>query len=212
MHVCDVLTMLLQDVRDNKTEAANAAPQALRLCQMVGSIAPNSNFQMHYKTSTSSHIHAIVVALSMMAADTVMAADSYSYMVFNSGCLSKTYIAHIFLMSISAVKVICTTLDEQPVTVPAKKWAGVATLCYVPTRITYRLSFLSQWCLFSHKRTAGAVIHFRIDVLEHVVADCSQVDLHSLKCRHHSCLQQRHCLSPLLYMLPRFARFPVDVL
>ncbi len=27
----------MQDVRDNKVEAANAAPQALRLCQMVGS-------------------------------------------------------------------------------------------------------------------------------------------------------------------------------
>lgn len=31
-----VLLLLLQDVRDNKVEAASAAPQALRLCQMVG--------------------------------------------------------------------------------------------------------------------------------------------------------------------------------
>ncbi len=38
----------VQDVRDNKVEAANAAPQALRLCQMVGSTWPTLFVSMHH--------------------------------------------------------------------------------------------------------------------------------------------------------------------
>jgi hypothetical protein len=38
----------MQDVRDNKVEAANAAPQALRLCQMVGSTWATLFVSMHH--------------------------------------------------------------------------------------------------------------------------------------------------------------------
>ena len=38
----------VQDVRDNKVEAANAAPQALRLCQMVGFTWAIISVSMHY--------------------------------------------------------------------------------------------------------------------------------------------------------------------
>lgn len=38
----------VQDVKDNKVEAANAAPQALRLCQMVGFTWPILFVSMHH--------------------------------------------------------------------------------------------------------------------------------------------------------------------
>ena len=45
------VTLLLQDVKDNKAEAASAAPQALRLCQMVGLTASPAQSQMCYSCS-----------------------------------------------------------------------------------------------------------------------------------------------------------------
>lgn len=47
------LLVVNMDVRDNKTEAANAAPQALRLCQMVGPATPSFNTFFHsWETSS----------------------------------------------------------------------------------------------------------------------------------------------------------------
>ena len=51
----------VQDVRDNKVEAANAAPQALRLCQMVGSTWATIFVSMHH------HAHLVNFCLTSPA-------------------------------------------------------------------------------------------------------------------------------------------------
>lgn len=125
-----MLAMLLQDVRDNKTEAANAAPQALRLCQMVGFTAPHVNIPMHYdlETTSISHVHCIAVALA-----TPMTVYIYMYIVFERAGLSNTHFAQIAI-SISTVKMVLTSqpVAEQHVRSPAKVWSGVP--CGVPIR------------------------------------------------------------------------------
>lgn len=126
--MCDMLSVPLQDVRDNKTEAASAAPQALRLCQMVGSTTSSFNTQMHHDswTTTSTHTHGIAVVLPLMDADTTHQHEcmSYNYMFCESGGLSQTHVSQMFMISISTVKVVCSKIAEQPVIAPAKTWAG----------------------------------------------------------------------------------------
>jgi len=58
----------VQNVRDNKVEAANAAPQALRLCQMVGSTWATTFVSMHHHADlvrfcSAVHVHAGIYAL-----------------------------------------------------------------------------------------------------------------------------------------------------
>lgn len=107
--------MLLQDVRDNKTEAASAAPQALRLCQMVGFTAPNFNSQMHHgsQTTISSQSNAICLMLQLKAADKCV------HIVCQNGGLCRSYVAPTFLRSISTVKVV-SKVAEQPVIARSK--------------------------------------------------------------------------------------------
>ena len=170
--MCDTSTTLLQDVRDNKTEAANAAPQALRLCQMVGSTASNFHTHMHCgsKTSTSSHTYAIALVLPLTNADTICQHEcvSYIHVVYESGGLSQTQFAQMFIMSHSTVKVVIFKVAEQPVRAPAKPWAGwpVCAFCkFEPnTDFLYDNTF---WLRAPATRT----LHFRC-VLEHSGVDC----------------------------------------
>lgn len=136
--------MFLQDVRDNKTEAANAAPQALRLCQMVGSTASNFNTHMHRdsKTVTSSHSHAIAVVLPLLAADTVNCQHEcvpYIHMVFRSDGLCQTQISQISMISLLTIKVFCSEVAEQPVIVPETPGL-VAKLCQLETSTDFLYS------------------------------------------------------------------------
>lgn len=117
--------MLLQDVRDNKTEAASAAPQALRLCQMVGFTAQHVDSQMHHgsKTTISSHSHAIVLML------TPKAADKCIYITFQIGGLFQSYVAQLSMMSVSTVKVV-SKVAEQPVIARSKFGLGGHVVLY----------------------------------------------------------------------------------
>lgn len=118
--------MLLQDVRDNKTEAASAAPQALRLCQMVGFTAPNISSHMCHgsQTTISSHSRAIGLVLPLKAADKCI------YMAFQSGGLFQSHIAQMSMtMSISTAKVV-SKVAEQHVIACSKFWRGGHVVLY----------------------------------------------------------------------------------
>ena len=137
--------MLLQDVRDNKTEAANAAPQALRLCQMVGFIALNVNTPVHFgfETTSSSHLQCIAKALVL----TQMAICIYLHLVLVSAGLSQTHWAQI-IMSIWTVKVVFDSqpVAEQHVISPAKSlgWGSPCAVCpFEPSTCPLHLS---QFC------------------------------------------------------------------
>ena len=140
--------MLLQDVRDNKTEAANAAPQALRLCQMVGSIALNVNTPVHFgfETTSSSHVQCIAKVLVL----TQMTICIYMHLVL--GSLSHTHWAQI-TMSISTVMVVFISqpVAEQHVISPAKSM-GLGLPCAVcPFEPSTCPLHLSQLCLFDQR-------------------------------------------------------------
>ena len=202
--------MLLQDVRDNKTEAANAAPQALRLCQMVGSTASSFNTQMHHEswTITSTHTHAIAVVLPLMDADTIHQHEcmSHCYMVFEGGGLSQTHVFQMSMMSISTVKVVCSKIAEQPVIAAAKTQAGwpSCAVCQLETSI----DFLYHWYFLLRAPAIRTLkLHVRLCDLEHSLL--LHPHLRSICC--HSCYnvesvqcsspRHRHRLSPVLYLL-----------
>ena len=151
--------MLLQDVRDNKTEAANAAPQALRLCQMVGSTASNFHTDMHcgFEINSSSQTHAIAVVLPLLDAACQHECVSYTNMVFESGGLFQLHIAQS-MTSGSTIKMVCSEVVEQPVIACAKTWAWWPT-CAV-CQIEPSTNFLYNGT-FSLRAPAIQALHFR---------------------------------------------------
>ena len=173
--VCDTSTTLLQDVRDNKAEAANAAPQALRLCQMVGSTASSFHTHMHCgsKRSTPSHTYAIALVLPLMDADTICQHEcvSYIHVVYKSGGLSQTHFAQTSMMSSSTVKVVRSKVAEQPVIAPAKPWAGwqICAVCQLEPNTDFRYNGSTT---FSLRAPAIRALHFRVCDLEHFGVDC----------------------------------------
>lgn len=142
----------LQDVRDNKTEAANAAPQALRLCQMVGSTAPHANIPMHYGYATSISRHAPAIAPVV----TIMIDYLYIHIVFESDDLSHTYFAQITVIPIWTGKVVSTnhSVAEQHVIAPAKLAEGRLVLCVYSSQAQFHC--VPQDCLLGHRFTASS--------------------------------------------------------
>lgn len=72
------VTLLLQDVKDNKAEAASAAPQALRLCQMVGLITSPAQSQMCYSCSNCHDCNWIADLCSQLHASNLSVALCYN--------------------------------------------------------------------------------------------------------------------------------------
>ena len=170
--------LLLQDVRDNKTEAANAAPQALRLCQMVGPAALNVIVQLCSNCKTSSKL------LARLTASTATAEHKHIFMVHVVLLWQINVPAHI--MSILTFIISCFNLSaEQPV--KRIKFSPAALLLCGFSKYVWTLLFNNTATCFDDRNKSNHRLEFDSRLICSLLVCSSLIIAHPLLLRFTAC-------------------------